>query len=212
MKAWAWFLSLFGTGAAVGFIAGMRYGQKKEIERQNEIYNEQQRLKAQVEEAKKKKEDETTSSAQAAIQEYAPDVDIDFEATAKEMDEVVRGEPFPGEDDEDIAEETAKKSYKSDIRIVGEADWDENTEYSPNEVRYFEEDEAFADENDELVEDPESHFGQEAIDQFDTYPDLDVLYVINDWTMEIYRIERVHDSYKRVILGMDDDFETYPGM
>ena len=213
MKSWLWIIPIFGTGIGVGFLVGERYGRQREIDKQEEIRNEEQKRKA--EEAKKEEEgphpirDEVVK-AQEAVKEYAPDEDFDLEKQAKEMEEYLSSEPFPGEDDDPPEQKT--KPFDPDIKIVGEQQWEENTEYEMNDLRYFEEDGVFVDESDDRVADPEDHIGQEAVNQFENYPTLDILYVTNDWTNEIYRITRVHDSYGRAILGMDEDFEYYPGM
>ena len=197
MKAWVGFATIFGAGLGVGFFAGTRYGQKKEIDKQNDILKEQQAAKQE-----EKKTDKVVEEAKEAIKEYT-DKDFDMDKAAKEMDDCLNTQDFPGRDDE--PEEDDKY-----IRIAGEADWDENTEYSPNELRYFKEDEQFADENDERVEDPEESIGKEAIRQLREYDNLQELYVVNEWTMEIFRITVEHDSYARAILGENDDFEFYP--
>lgn len=197
MKAWVGFVTIFGAGLGVGFFAGTRYGQKKEIDRQNDILKEQQAAKQE-----EKKTDEIYEKAKEAVKEYT-DKDFDMDKAAKEMDDCLNPQDFPGWDDE--PEEDDKY-----IRIAGEVDWDENTEYSPNELRYFKEDEQFADENDERVEDPEESIGKEAIRQLREYDNLQELYVVNEWTMEIFRITVEHDSYARAILGENEDFEFYP--
>lgn len=196
MKAWIGLATIFGAGLGVGFLAGARYGQKKEIDRQNDILKEQQ-TKAPEE----KKTDEVFEKAKEAVKEYAEE-DFDMDKTAKEMDEYLEQTAFPGQDDE--PEEDGKY-----IRIVGEAMWDENTEYAPSELRYFREDEQFADENDERLEDPEESIGKEAIRQLKEYDNIQELYVLNEWTMEIFRISVEEDSYARAILGAEDDFEFY---
>ena len=205
MKAWVWIIPIFGTGIGVGFLMGERYGRKQEIERQTEV---EQKKKAE----KPPEPDipnETKEKAEEAVKEYAPSEDFDLDEQARKMDEYLNGSPFPGQDDE--PSETVKP-FNPDIKIVGETDWEENVEYEMNDLRFFEEDQVFVDESDERVEDPEDHIGQEAVNQLENIPELDILYVVNEWTMEIYRITRVHESYGRSILGMGDDFESYPGM
>lgn len=196
MKAWIGLATIFGAGLGVGFLAGTRYGQKKEIDRQNDILKERQKKTPE-----EKKADEVFEQAKDAVKEYAEE-DFDMDKTAKEMAEYLEQTAFPGQDDE--PEEDGKY-----IRIVGEAMWDENTEYAPSELRYFREDEQFADENDERLEDPEESIGKEAIRQLKEYDNLQELYVLNEWTMEIFRITVEEDSYARAILGAEDDFEFY---
>ena len=210
MKAWFGFAAIAGIGFGIGFFAGERYGRKNERKRREAFDEETSKMKA----VDKKETTENHAYFEAAVNDkfvhtYNPD-EIDVDAQAKEMDEYMARFESPEEEEEEESKKPEVSSPPSDyIHIVNEDVWDENTEYDPNELRYFDEDEVVVDESDERVEDPEDRIGYTVLPIFHERPEIDEQFVINDWTMEIFRIIRVRNSYAKAILGLDDDFEMY---
>ena len=217
MKAWLGLAAIGGIGFGIGFFAGERFGRKKQADEQR-LEREEQEHAAPPPVSPEPKEPASDISNCLPPKEYNPNVDdIDLDAQAKEMNEYFAQFESPNENDdydpdlEDVAEKELDKPKKDKdyIRIVNEDFWNNNTIYDPNELRYFEEDEVVADESDERVEDPEDSIGHQVLEYFNDFTDLDVQYVLNTWTMEVFKITRVHDAYARAILGLDEDFEFY---
>jgi hypothetical protein len=205
MKAWFGFAAIAGIGFGIGFFAGERFGRKNERARREAFDLEMKKESSEV-----SCDNDTYSQL---LKEYNPDKD-DPEKTIREMDAYLAQFESPTEEDygenksdspKDIPVSASPQEY---IQLVDENVWEDNVDYSPNELRYFDEDEVFVDESDERVEEAEDSIGNDVARIFRDHPEIDEQFVINHWTTEIFRITRIRDSYARAILGMDD-FEFY---
>ena len=206
MKAWFGLLAIAGLGFGVGFFAGERYGRKKERDIQQ----------MEAEASQVAKEDPFYEQAKAAVRAYAGNdipKDDDQAKQLEEMNEYLAQFESPDDEGEDqTPDEKPKKNplhHDDDIVIVSEDVWENNTEYEPIELKYFDVDEVVTDEFNERVEDPEDSIGLKVLEYFKDYTDIHEQYVQNSWTMEIFHISRVRDSYACAVLGMDEDFEFY---
>lgn len=205
-KVWVGFGTIFGLGLGVGFFAGERYVRKKEAD-MAKLAQEEESLKQTMAEGTK-----IVEEAKEALTEYESDVDLDRE-TEKMNEYLSQFESPEEEDEEEKTEEPEAKTpqHQDDIIVVSKDVWDQNVDYDPIEISYYDMDHVFSNDMDERIEDSEDSIGQEAVDILDKYDfnEVNELYVQNNWTMELYRITRVHASYAEAILGIDDDFEFY---
>lgn len=211
MKAWFGLFALAGVGFGVGFFAGERYGRKKE---QDKVYD--MVLQQTTTEYKNDIPKPIEKEANDALNTYA-NTDIpkedDQERQLEEMNAYLAQFESPDDEEEDqIPDEKPKKqpiNHDNDIVLVSEDVWETNTEYDPIELKYFDVDGVVTDEFNEQIDEAEDSIGVKTLEYFENYPDCHELYVQNNWTMEIFHISRVRDSYASAVLGMDEDFEFY---
>lgn len=208
MKAWFGFAAIAGIGFGIGFFAGERYGRKNEKKQQMDQLRVEEETR-KIEEKKQEEQDRRT--VVHASNEYYPQglEDIDLDSMTQEADAYLAQFESPEEDKEEEEKPAPAHPEEKYIQIVNEDVWDQNVDYAPVELRYFDEDEVVVDESDERVEEPEDSIGNQVLGYFQQFDDLEEQFVLNNWTMEIFRISRVHDAYARVILGLDEDFEFY---
>jgi len=208
MKAWIGGLILSGIGFGVGFFAGERYGRKKanEAKQEPKLVEEKPIL------------EQTKENAEEIIQQtgyVAEDGTDDVDSQVEEVNAYLAQFEHPDENDDpvedDILEEPESKEDPSYIELVTADDWDAEEELNRVELTYYEDDEVVCDEDEQRVDDAEDLLGHEALHSFGTNllnPD-DVIYVKNHWMETIYQVTRIHNSYGRVVLGIDTDMEFY---
>lgn len=208
MKAWFGFAAIAGIGFGIGFFAGERYGRKNEKKQQMDQLRVEEETR-KIEEKKQEEQDRRT--VVHASNEYYPQglEDIDLDSMTKEADAYLAQFESPEEDKEEEEKPAPANPEEKYIQIVNEDVWDQNVDYAPVELRYFDQDEVVVDESDERVEEPEDSIGNQVLGYFQQFDDLEEQFVLNNWTMEIFRISRVRDAYARAILGLDEDFEFY---
>lgn len=208
MKAWFGFAAIAGIGFGIGFFAGERYGRKNEKKQQMDQLRVEEETR-KIEEKKQEEQDRRT--VVHAANEYYPQglEDIDLDSMTQEADAYLAQFESPEEDKEEEEKPAPAHPEEKYIQIVNEDVWDQNVDYAPVELRYFDQDEVVADESDERVEEPEDSIGNQVLGYFQQFDDLEEQFVLNNWTMEIFRISRVRDAYARAILGLDEDFEFY---
>ena len=208
MKAWFGFAAIAGIGFGIGFFAGERYGRKNEKKQQMDQLRVEEETR-KIEEKKQEEQDRRT--VVHAANEYYPQglEDIDLDSMTQEADAYLAQFESPEEDKEEEEKPAPAHPEEKYIQIVNEDVWDQNVDYAPVELRYFDQDEVVVDESDERVEEPEDSIGNQVLGYFQQFDDLEEQFVLNNWTMEIFRISRVRDAYARAILGLDEDFEFY---
>lgn len=208
MKAWFGFAAIAGIGFGIGFFAGERYGRKNEKKQQMDQLRVEEETR-KIEEKKQEEQDRRT--VVHAANEYYPQglEDIDLDSMTQEADAYLAQFESPEEDKEEEEKPVPAHPEEKYIQIVNEEVWDQNVDYAPVELRYFDQDEVVVDESDERVEEPEDSIGNQVLGYFQQFDDLEEQFVLNNWTMEIFRISRVRDAYARAILGLDEDFEFY---
>lgn len=208
MKAWFGFAAIAGIGFGIGFFAGERYGRKNEKKQQMDQLRVEEETR-KIEEKKQEEQDRRTIVH--AANEYYPQglEDIDLDSMTQEADAYLAQFESPEEDKEEEEKPAPAHPEEKYIQIVNEDVWDQNVDYAPVELRYFDQDEVVVDESDERVEEPEDSIGNQVLGYFQQFDDLEEQFVLNNWTMEIFRISRVRDAYARAILGLDEDFEFY---
>lgn len=79
-------------------------------------------------------------------------------------------------------------------------------DYAKIELTYYEDDDVLCDEKDQPIIDPEGSVGDAALVSFGVDSgDPDIVYIRNLQRECDYEIVRVHSSYQKEILGVDDD-------
>lgn len=125
-------------------------------------------------------------------------------------DEYLASHESPSEGDTDGDDIPIPKTIDSEryIRYIDVDDFESETEYDHEDITYYEEDEVFCDENDKRIEEPDQLFGINAINQFGKNPinPDDVIFVRNNWFEKVYQITRIHNSYGRLVLGIDEEY------
>ena len=100
-------------------------------------------------------------------------------------------------------EKTSEYVYYTDVD-----DWELNDDdqFSRAEIRYYEDDGVFCDENEREVENASRFFGPAAAKQFGRISSnpKDVIFVVNTWFAKMYMITRIHNAYGRAVLGLED--------
>lgn len=114
--------------------------------------------------------------------------------------------PDDGDTDGDLLNIVPDRAPEDYIYIIDVDEYETEEEYEHVEVTYYEEDEVFCDEDEKRIEDPEQIFGKNVDDLFGRNPvnPDDVIYIKNTWFEKVYQITRIHNSYGRVVLGLDD--------
>lgn len=114
--------------------------------------------------------------------------------------------PDDGDTDGDLLNIVPDRAPEDYIYVIDVDEYETEEEYEHVEVTYYEEDEVFCDEDEKRIEDPEQIFGKNVNDLFGRNPvnPDDVIYIKNTWFEKVYQITRIHNSYGRVILGLDD--------
>ncbi len=139
-----------------------------------------------------------------------PEIDFSLTNISGNTDEYLAGHESPSEDDTDGDDIPIPKTIDSEryIRYIDVDDFESETEYDHEDITYYEEDEVFCDENDKRIEEPDQLFGINAINQFGKNPvnPDDVIFVRNNWFEKVYQITRIHNSYGRLVLGIDEEY------
>lgn len=114
--------------------------------------------------------------------------------------------PNEDEDDNDINEIVPPIHPEDYIFVIDVDEYENEYEYDHVEITYYEEDQVFCDESEKRIEDPEQIFGKNVDDLFGRNPinPDDVIFIRNTWFENVYQITRIHNSYGRVVLGLDD--------
>lgn len=223
-------------GGAIGFLAGSRYNQhKREIEAKNNLerafelykkthdeydrdkmltelyngtyYNEEAHKKTQELNARK----EELLKAEEIKQEngYSAEEEPEDE-NEMTTEEYLADHENPSEGDTDGDENPIPKTIDAEayIHYIDVDDFESETEYDREEITYYEEDEVFCDEDDKRIEDPDQYFGMNAAYEFGRNPvnPDDVIFVRNNWFEKVYQITRIHNSYGRIVLGIEEQY------
>lgn len=119
-------------------------------------------------------------------------------------------EEYPEEDEEIEAELDSfdkARVRNDDPYIITIDDYNTtNSHYDKITVTYYSEDDVLADENEEIISDPNSIIGEDALLNFgEGSDDADIVYVRNEKIAVDYEVIRVYKSYSRDILGIDDE-------
>lgn len=211
MKGWLGGLIIAGIGFGVGFFAGERFGRKeKEKDIQSVI----------VEEAPAIVPGAPPSSKEVAkdICEKEGYISEERESVGKDLNEVnayLSQFESPEEDSEDEGEEDAggvliEAPPEDYISLITADEFDADETFGRVSYTYYDEDDIVCDENEVRVEDAEDLIGPEALHSFGKDPRNpdNVVYVRNTWDETLYEITCIHNSYGRVVLGIDDSYEN----
>lgn len=108
----------------------------------------------------------------------------------------------PPEDEpgvEAYAEYDDQEPYVISIDEFGE----EMVHFDKLTIYYYEEDDTLADEQEEIIDDPNAIVGDESLTRFgDKSDDSDIVYVRNERISVDYEVIRLHKSYQESVLGM----------
>lgn len=77
---------------------------------------------------------------------------------------------------------------------------------------YYMEDDVLCDQNEEVVSDPNSIIGEDALTSFGAGPDPDTIYVRNGAIGCDYEITRYPGSYQEIVLGIYDDQNNHKNL
>lgn len=210
MKGWLGGLIIAGIGFGVGFFAGERFG-RKEQEKEKNI------PPVVVEEAPALIPDPPSSSKEIAkdICEKEGYISEERESVGKDLNEVnaylsqfESPEEESGEEEEDAGGVLIEAPPEDYISLITADEFDADEVYGRVSYTYYDEDDIVCDENEVRVEDVEDLIGTEALHSFGKDPRNpdNVVYVRNTWDETLYEITCIHNSYGRVVLGIDDSY------
>ena len=206
MKAWLGIFGIFGIGLGIGFFAGERYGKKQAMNIPNEVSNKA---------GEDGTDDKETANKIAEDQGYISSDDLT--PTVEEMDQYLASFEHPSEDDEDEIEpepDTKDENEQIEDELIelfcDESRWDSETEYDCHELYWYTEDNVICDEDEHRLEDAEERIGKNTIATMTEW-DVPVIFARNSWSEDLYKITKIDNAYGRVVLGLDEDYEMYPG-
>lgn len=209
MKGWLGGLIIAGIGFGVGFFAGERFGRKeKEKDIQSVVVEETPTIVPGAAPSSKEVAKDICEK-EGYISEERESVDKDL----NEVNEYLSQFESPEEDSEDETEEDAGgvliETLPEDyISLITADEFDADETYGRVSYTYYDEDDIVCDENEVRVEDAEDLIGTEALHSFGKDPRNpdNVVYVRNTWDETLYEITCIHNSYGRVVLGIDDSY------
>lgn len=208
MKGWLGGLIIAGIGFGVGFFAGERFGRK---EKEKDI------PPVVVEEAPAPVPDPPPSSKEVAndicekegyISEERESVDKDLNEVNEYLSQFESPEEESGEEEENAGGVLIEAPPEDYISLITADEFDADEVYGRVSYTYYDEDDIVCDENEVRVEDVEDLIGTEALHSFGKDPRNpdNVVYVRNTWDETLYEITCIHNSYGRVVLGIDDSY------
>lgn len=198
----------------VGLFIGYKYGYEKAKKEFDERMKSE--LESMREERRRKRREKDTDPAE----EYRKESDIEEnEETSRERRRTRRAErprydkfyktdpaeeEYPQEEDSPETMEALESELREGPILTTQEEIDETIEnphwYDYEDITYFEGDDTFCDENDELVNDPENVFGILAIREL-REKDTDPVYVLCEKEFKIYVITRNTLTYSEYIGG-----------
>lgn len=106
----------------------------------------------------------------------------------------------------EAAEVEYAKSESSDHDkpyVISQAEFDnDHPNYDKLSITYYEADDTLADEQEEIIDDPDTIVGEDTLKSFGKgSDDEDIVYARNDQLGIDYEISRVHGSYEETVMG-----------
>lgn len=204
MKGWLGGLIIAGIGFGVGFFAGERFGQKK-AKREDVFQESSEIVPVQIPSSKEVAHDICRS--EGYVSEESESISNDL----NEVDEYLSQFESPKEDDEAEDEDPGMMLVEKPedyISLITADEFDADETYSRVSYTYYDEDDIVCDENEVRVDDVEDLIGPDALHAFGKNPmnPENVVYVRNAWDETLYEITCIHNSYGRVVLGIDDSY------
>lgn len=197
-----WWMSLLisGVSAAVGFFAGMKFGQKNFCE-------EKPKAKKKSREACKRDTDMGIRERINQIDErnsvkWQESEDKDY---AQTLNEILAEEKYAFDMDE-VADQMEKvcreiEHPEDDIppKLISEDEWDANPEnYDKQDWYFYAWDETIANWEKVMTDDPDGMFGEDIIAMMGN-DNWEEFYIKNERLETLYRIERLEGSYTDAI-------------
>jgi len=141
------------------------------------------------EETVKEMEDETLKDEMAVV---VPNIGVNYTDYSKQLEKLASR--YKGVEEREMPA----------IQIVKYDDLAKyDSKYVMEEIAYYEVDGVFSTENEEPIANFNELFGEDISKNFGAgSEDPDIVYVLNENTIVIYEITRVHGSYASLVLGM----------
>lgn len=189
----------FGAGLAVGIGGTYFYLKKKYEEKLSEQIQEIRKHYQKKQEQSKSKEekDEKFANRFEEAEERAKDR-IAYESIAKRY----RGSDERRPVDPAEQESPPEDEPEEEIFTVTEEEMETYDNFECIDLTYYAEDDILCDDQEQVIEDPESIIG-DALTKFGVksgYPDT--VYVINKRVRAIFEVLMVEGSYQEIVLGM----------
>lgn len=227
-------LTGFGGGFAAGFFTHKKMNDVKfEEVSEEEMAKIEERVNAAKEKAEENKEKDIPSTEdlpededklRMALQGKTPYYKADEEQkkayeklwnATKEYSSEENANDIPTQEDEEDSEDD--EDTEDDIPETDEfvdppheidlADfWNDRNDYDKVTINWFEPDNVWVDENEDIIPDPKSYIGMEVKDLFASNSpndDPDTRFVRNDKYKSDYEITRRHRSYHETVGGVD---------
>lgn len=123
-----------------------------------------------------------------------------------------RPEESPGDEerpDEHYYDQQEKYEQPDKPYIISREDYDDtNFHYDKEELGYYVKDDTLCDENEEIISDPDYTVGGDSLTKFgEESEDPDIVYVRNELISTDFKIIRMNESYREVILGIEEEDE-----
>ena len=211
----SWMSVLFGgLGLGIGFFAGVNYEKRKQEKDIPVEPVEPERIRRVVlskNEAMKDDLDRKFAEDITKAAGYAPedeDAEPDFNRDIAEVELYLSKYEHPEDDtgDEDGDDIVVEKStWIPPHTIRGEEYYSNISGYDQSDLTYYEEDDILCDEEEKVIDDPDMIVGEGTLYSFGDYIEDgdDEVYARNDNLKTEYCITRIHNSYGRVVKGLD---------
>lgn len=100
---------------------------------------------------------------------------------------------------------TSENKQVSPYVITADEFGDASLGYDKSTIFYYNNDDTLADENEEIIPDPDAIVGEDALLNFgESSGDKDIVHVRNERLGIDYEVIRLHKSYRDVILGIEE--------